>query len=122
MTFKCIKCGKCCWNTEMPLTRDDLKRITSLGYKITEFAVYNGQYWQLKNINGHCFFLNPETNECTIYPNRPLGCRIYPIIYIEGVGAAPDPECPMSHTVAREDIERVKPILLKIVMEIEGNQ
>jgi len=114
-----MKCGKCCRETEMPLTMSDIKRITSLGYKVSEFATFNGAAWRLKNVDGHCFFLNPETNECKIYPHRPEGCRIYPIIYIEGVGVSVDPECPAAHTVTPEEIEKAAPKLMKLIREIE---
>jgi len=115
-----MKCGKCCRETEMPLTMRDLKRITSLGYKVHQFAMFNGRYWQLKNVDGHCFFLNPKTNECTIYPHRPEGCKLYPIIYIEGEGVSVDPECPAANTVSAEEIEKAAPKLIKLIMEVEG--
>jgi len=104
----------------MPLTMEDIRRITALGFKVDEFAIFNGYYWQLRNINGHCYFLNPKTNKCKIYPYRPIGCKIYPIIYIENIGVSVDSECPMAYTVTEKEIEEAAPILIRIIKEIEG--
>ncbi len=82
-----VKCGfrdchKCCLETEMLLTTEDLERIESHGYKREEFCLdpkkANG-FWQLRNIDGKCFFLD-EKGRCKIYQIRPLGCRLYPLI------------------------------------------
>ncbi|HID15862.1 MAG TPA: YkgJ family cysteine cluster protein [Candidatus Atribacteria bacterium] len=122
MPFQCIKCGKCCRETEMPLTLKDLKRISSLGYKVTEFAIFNGEKWKLKNINGHCYFLDEKLNLCKIYPYRPEGCKIYPVIYIENEGVGVDDECPMAHTLTKREIKKKAPKLLKLIWEIEHHE
>jgi len=79
----CIRhnCIKCCIDTQMPLTREDIKRISSLGYKIKNFAVKIGKEWKLRNKLGRCYFLGE--NGCKIYDFRPEGCRLYPLIYDE---------------------------------------
>ena len=46
-----------------------------------EFAVKKGDYYQLKNLDGHCIFLLPKTNTCKVYSFRPKGCQFYPMIY-----------------------------------------
>ncbi len=74
-------CGKCCYNTEMILTVEDLYRIIDLGYSLREFAVESKGFIRLRNIDGHCVFLDPKTNKCMIYEYRPIGCRLYPLIY-----------------------------------------
>ncbi|WFO74709.1 YkgJ family cysteine cluster protein [Desulfurococcaceae archaeon MEX13E-LK6-19] len=74
-------CGKCCYDTEMILTIDDIMEIMGLGYSIDYFAELRDGYVRLRNINGHCVFLDPETNKCMIYKWRPVGCRLYPLIY-----------------------------------------
>jgi len=75
-----VRCSKCCWDTQMILTPSDIQRIEKLGYKREYFAFFDGKYWRLKNVNGHCIFLDEKTGLCKIYENRPLGCRAYPII------------------------------------------
>lgn len=77
-------CMKCCIKTEMLLTHSDVKRISSLGYEIEEFAVKVGKEWRLKNVSGKCYFLTE--NGCRIYNFRPEGCRLYPLVYHETRG------------------------------------
>ncbi len=36
-------CGRCCHETEMPLTLEDVERIESLGYSRRDFAVKVGR-------------------------------------------------------------------------------
>lgn len=86
MTEKvCISCGKCCMATEMILSEQDIKLI--LGYSELyqnqdDFAFINHEgLHQLKNIDGHCFFFDINSNKCKIYNMRPQGCRFYPLIY-----------------------------------------
>ena len=94
----------------MILTRRDIDRIESLGYK--GFYRYRKGFYRLVNVNGNCIFLNPETNKCTIYSERPIGCRTYPLIYNEERGAILDEECPLSSTISCRD-------LLKGLVELE---
>jgi len=72
--------------TEMILTQADLERIENLGYDRRQFCLPPEEadgFWQLRNENSplgmKCFFLSDE-GECTIYEDRPEGCRIYPLI------------------------------------------
>ncbi len=82
-----VKCGfrdchQCCLDTEMLLTTSDLERIEKAGFDRNEFCLdpkQTGGFWQLRNINGRCFFLD-EKGRCSIYRIRPLGCRLYPLI------------------------------------------
>ncbi|MCD6155299.1 MAG: YkgJ family cysteine cluster protein [Candidatus Verstraetearchaeota archaeon] len=117
MSFKCMKCGKCCIETEMPLTRRDISRIESLGYKLDEFAIFNGKYYQLKNINGHCYFLDQKM-KCKIYPYRPEGCRIYPVIYLSKVGVTVDEDCPAAKKATINEICEKAKKLIEILREI----
>ena len=75
-------CSKCCRDTEMPLFPEDIERLKKAGYKLEEFAVFdrNAKIRRLKNVNGHCYFLDPKTGRCKIYDIRPIGCRLYPVV------------------------------------------
>ena len=126
MSFPCKKCGKCCENTEMPLTRDDVERILSLGYKLEDFAEFRGGFLRLRNVNGRCVFNDPETKLCRIYESRPEGCRLYPLIYVEGVGVAIDAEvCPAAYSAPREFVEwgkrRMPHLLKRLIREEDAN-
>ena len=94
----CNTCGVCCYQTEMELSESDIVRIEQLSPESIlrgEFAVNKGDYFHLKNLNGHCIFLLPKTNTCKIYPFRPKGCQFYPMIYdLERDQCVLDIDCP----------------------------
>jgi len=114
-------CAKCCYNTEMPLTRDDIERIERLGYPREYFVQEDSEgIPRLRNVNGHCVFLDADTGRCRIYPYRPIGCRLYPLVYVPGEGVTIDPFCPMAHKIPKHVIERYKKYVIKIVREIYG--
>jgi len=114
-------CGKCCYNTEMPLTKHDIVRIRSLGYQQQYFVVYYDDIPHLKNVNGHCVFLDSITKACKIYDYRPLGCRLYPLVYdITSKSIIIDPECPQREHIDFSLINKFTPLLRILVKEIYG--
>ena len=72
-------CYECCLETEMPLGERDITRIEKLGFHIDEFLVEKEGFMVLRNIYNQCFFLKEK--RCSIYEDRPEGCRYYPLIY-----------------------------------------
>lgn len=89
----------------MPLTKADIERIVRLGYSPEQFMVYSNELWRLKNINGRCVFLG-ENGLCKIYEHRPLGCRLYPLIEIDGSCEVDLEYCKYAHMVSEREIER----------------
>jgi Fe-S-cluster containining protein len=85
MKNKCADCGKCCCETEMILSAQDVERIKNncpKNLRSNNFYEKTADgLFQLKNVMGYCVFLNPITNLCEIYALRPEGCRFYPLIY-----------------------------------------
>ena len=66
----------------MLLLEDDVQRIVSLGFKEGSFAVESDGFKMLRNSSSErCVF--HDGKQCTIYSNRPAGCRLYPIIFDE---------------------------------------
>lgn len=118
MGFRCLRCGRCCLNTEMPLTQRDVDRLVKLGYRVEEFAELRKGLLRLRNVDGHCFFYDPSSRACRVYEHRPEGCRLYPFIYVEGVGVAVDPECTAAPTVTLRDVEEAAPKVLRLVGEL----
>ena len=101
----------------MTLTREDADRIEALGYDRKDFLVRGmAGFCELKNIDGHCYFYNPETKECKIYESRPEGCRYYPIIYHSVKRKClVDKDCPSGETVSREEIRKICHKVRKLV-------
>lgn len=101
-------CGKCCYGTEMILTIDDLLAIINLGYDIKYFSVFRNGFVRLRNVDGHCVFLDPSSNKCKIYSARPIGCRLYPLMYDpEADNVVIDRLCPKSRTLRLTDDEEL---------------
>jgi len=77
----------------MLLLEEDVERIGSLGFKTEYFVVDRDGWLYLRNVNGRCVF--NDGKKCSIYENRPLGCRLYPIVYDEDYGIVTlDDYCP----------------------------
>lgn len=106
-------CGKCCYNTRMPLTQKDINRIEKLGYKKESFIVMEKGIIYLRNKGGKCVFL--KNNKCIIYRHRPLGCKLYPLIY-NGEKIVIDKICPKWKEVkpTQRDIRRLKQLIKQI--------
>ncbi|MET1124358.1 MAG: YkgJ family cysteine cluster protein [Archaeoglobaceae archaeon] len=102
----CTSCAKCCLETEMILVREDIERLRALGYE--DFYEFRDGFYRLKNVDGKCVFL--KNNVCEVYEHRPLGCRVYPLIYDEECGTVLDPYCP-HREVFEPDFEALKRLL-----------
>ena len=78
----------------MLLLEDDVQRIVGLGLKEVSFAVESDGFRVLRNSSGgRCVF--HDGKQCSIYSNRPAGCRLYPIIFDEDLHhAVRDRSCP----------------------------
>jgi len=72
-------CFMCCLETEMFLSNMDVSRIEKLGFSVEDFLEEKDGFLVLKNVDDKCFFLKDKL--CSIYENRPQGCRFYPLIY-----------------------------------------
>ena len=93
-------CSACCYDTEMPLTEDDIARLVALGHARAAFVTYSAQGTaQLNTVDARagetarpCFFL--KEGQCSVYADRPTGCRIYPLVLNERGRLVRDDECP----------------------------
>ena len=116
-----VYCARCCYGTEMPLTEDDVRRLERLGYRRAEFAVRGPDgVLRLRNVGGRCYFLDPRTGACRVYEHRPLGCRLYPLVCVPGLGVTVDPECPLHHLVGREAVSALAPHVRRLVRAVYG--
>ncbi|HUR70123.1 MAG TPA: YkgJ family cysteine cluster protein [Candidatus Thermoplasmatota archaeon] len=89
-------CAVCCYETEMPLTVDDISRLVALGHAKDDFVTWSDdETAQLKvreEPGKPCFFL--RENRCSVYADRPQGCRIYPLVMNERGRVVRDEDCP----------------------------
>ena len=89
-------CSQCCRDTEMSLIYKDITQIEDIGIDRTFFVIEAKGWLQLRNFGGKCIFL--KNGLCSIYKQRPQGCRLYPLIYDEKiVSAVLDDECPYTN-------------------------
>jgi len=96
-------CGLCCFETEMPLSEEDITRLEGLGYKREDFSIQINGIRRLRNVSGRCFFLS-EDNRCRVYGERPEGCRLYPaVLNPDTMEVEVDDACPKAETVVIED-------------------
>jgi hypothetical protein len=116
----CSDCGLCCRKTEMLLSRADIRRLERAGHARKEFVYVNRQcFAQLRNSRGHCVFYQIDKGRCGVYQCRPLGCRIYPIIYGEKDKVIVDDLCPQAGTVSKKEIDSKAKMLIKLLRRID---
>ena len=73
---------------------EDVNRILGLGFKQNAFVNFLDGFKVLKNSSeGRCVF--HDGKRCTIYENRPVGCKLYPVIFDEDLNLpVKDKLCP----------------------------
>jgi len=100
----CSNCGICCTKTEMLLSQNDITRLEKKGFSKNYFVKYDKQgYARLKNRKGHCVFYDPKKCQCSVYYDRPSGCRIYPVIFDEDRGVILDDICQCRSTITEKE-------------------
>jgi Fe-S-cluster containining protein len=98
--MRCSNCGVCCTETEMLLSKKDIKRLEKKGFSQNQFVDYdNHGYAQLKNRDGYCVFYDLKNQQCSVYVDRPAGCRVYPVILDEEAGIILDDICESRNSI-----------------------
>jgi len=123
--MECLECGDCCLETEMLLSKKDIDRLEKKGFKSKYFSRQNNEgYVVLKNRKGHCVFFDVEQKRCKIYEDRPMGCRLYPIIFDDMKGIVADTLCPAKNkwTENRKSLRGKKVIKLLKKIDSEAKQ
>ena len=97
----------------MLLSTDDIRRLETKGYGAEFFVRFDrAGYAVLRNRKGHCVFYDLENQGCMVYADRPLGCRVYPVILDEEKGIVVDNLCRAGSSVtAQEKARRGKRVL-----------
>ena len=105
----------------MLLCEADVALLGKKGCARNDFVRVNRQgFVNLKNKRGRCFFYDVDKKRCRAYKSRPLGCRIYPVVYSEDdARVLVDDLCPMRNTVSDIEIERKGKKLVKLLRRID---
>ncbi len=100
----CSNCGVCCTETEMLLSKKDIERLEKKGFSQNQFVNYDKKgYVQLKNRHGYCIFYDLKNRRCSVYFDRPAGCRVYPVILDEETGIILDSICQSRKTITQSE-------------------
>ena len=117
----CLRCGVCCKETEMLLSKKDIKRLENKGYARNFFVRFDTKgYASLKNHRGYCVFLDLEEKKCKVRSYRPFGCRIYPVIYDEKKGIMVDAICPNRNAITDKQKGKRGKRVLKLLKTIDA--
>lgn len=119
--MRCSNCGRCCEETEMELSSRDVKRLEEIGYHREEFTVIDNDVTRLRNVDGYCYFYSFTHKKCQIYRKRPLGCYLYPVVYLMNEGVIVDELCPIGQTISEHEL-RVKGRILEKFLKKLGNE
>ena len=119
-SIQCSECGICCHDTMMELSRDDIERLTKNGYLLEDFAIINGGGASLRNVNGYCYFFNHSEKKCKVYESKPIGCTIYPVVYVEKKGARVDKLCPRGYMITEQEFRTKEKMLYELLKKIEN--
>jgi uncharacterized protein len=121
----CSNCGVCCTETEMLLCKKDIGRLERRGFSRNQFVSFDKKgYATLKNREGYCFFYDAKNRRCTVYEDRPSGCRVYPVILDEETGIILDEICESRNSISDSEKGRKgkKVIRLLEVIDAEASQ
>ncbi len=85
--FACNRCGLCCGDTPtrdrrillLPAEAQRISELTSTAIDAFAEPIRDAEpyVYRMRKIQGKCLFL--KDSQCTIYPDRPLICRFYPL-------------------------------------------
>ena len=79
-SYACHRCRRCCHDKLIQVNPYEIARLArNRGVGTTAFiaAFLEEQPYLRRQADGACVFLGPEG--CTVHPDRPLVCRLYPI-------------------------------------------
>jgi Fe-S-cluster containining protein len=125
--MRCSNCGVCCTETEMFLAEKDIENLMDKGFRKSFFVKINKEgYAQLRNLKGYCVFYDDKNHRCSVYADRPAGCRVYPVIVDDEKGIVLDDICQSRGTITdrekRMKGKRVTKLLERIDHEAENRR
>ena len=119
--MRCSNCGICCTETEMLLSVKDITRLEKKGFSKNYFAKFDKQgYAVLKNRDGYCVFYDLRKRRCSVYADRPSGCRVYPVILDEEKGIVFDDICDSCDSITEEEKKVKGKKVIKLLEKIDA--
>ena len=119
--MNCSRCGVCCTETEMLLCKKDIQRLEKKGFSQNQFVQYDRQgYAQLKNRDGYCVFYDLRNQQCSVYVDRPAGCRVYPVILDEEAGIILDDICESWNSITASEKKTKGALVIKLLEVIDA--
>lgn len=107
----CSDCGsQCCKLGGAVATKNEIDAIAELGYPNHFFKLSNDVYGLDWGSNGRCVYLNDSG--CSIYPVRPLGCRMFPVVQTINHDVILV-KCPLASSLSDDEILTRKRILFQ---------
>jgi len=106
----------------MELSSKDIERLEETGYRREEFAVVDDSVTRLINVEGWCYFYSVADKKCRVYGKRPLGCYLYPVVYLVNKGAVVDELCPMGQTISERELRTKGKILDRLLKKINNER
>ena len=105
----------------MLLSKKDIERLENIGFRQEMFAHFDKQgYATLKNTDGYCIFYDRKGKQCSVYFDRPSGCRVYPVIFDEEKGIFLDSICPSCNTVTEVEKQRKGKEVVELLEDIDS--
>ena len=119
--MNCSNCGVCCTETEMLLAQKDISRLEKKGFNKNKFVKHDKHgYVILKNREGYCVFYDVKKRECSVYADRPSGCRVYPVILDEEKGIILDDICDSRNSISEKEKELKGKRVIKLLERIDA--
>jgi hypothetical protein len=106
----------------MELSCEDTKRLEKIGFCLKECTVTDRGIAKLRNVNGYCYFYDLAEKKCKIYEQRPMGCYLYPVVYMANEGAVVDELCPNGKTIPIQELRTKGKILNNLLKQIENTK
>lgn len=104
----------------MLLSKKDITRLEKRGFSKKFFVRYDAEgYALLRNRDGYCVFYDCQKHRCSVYADRPSGCRVYPVILDEEAGIVLDRICPSRNTISDNEKELKGKRVLRLLEVID---
>jgi Fe-S-cluster containining protein len=105
----------------MLLSNADIQRLERKGYRPEFFVRFDkAGYAVLRNRRALCVFFDAEKVSCKVYADRPLGCRVYPVILDEDKGIVVDSVCRAPSSVTAKEKARRGKRVQELLKKVDG--